>query len=241
MATPVVALLLALAAASATMLGWVLSVLRPSWRPRTSGWMLLVAAVAMLGVSLFELLPGAVAAGIGLPAAALWAVAGCALVLLLRTAAHRLEFGGSGLQQSATIIAVAIALHNIPEGAAPYASALISLQSGLITALALGLHNIAEGMAIAIPVMAGGGARSRAFWLVLVATAGEMFGALLAFSMTEGLSQSTAGAMIAFVAGVMITVSLLELLPSALPLIRTGAARPEPDPAPQRASVPVSE
>ena len=203
--------------------------------------MLLVAAVAMFGVSLFELLPGAISAGIGAPAAAAWAVVGCALVLLLRAAAHRLEFAGTGLQQSAMIIAVAIAVHNIPEGAAPYASALISLQSGLITALGLGLHNIAEGMAVAIPVMAGGGARSRAFWLVLVATVGEMGGALLAFTMTAGLSQSTAGGLIAFVAGVMITVSVMELLPSAVPLIRMGAARPEPDPAPLRAAVPVSE
>ena len=242
MATPALALLLALAAASATMLGWVVSVVRPSWQPRSSGWMLLIAAAAMLAVSMIELLPGAVRAGLGIPVVTVWAVIGCALVLVLRAAARRLEFGGTGLQQSAMIIAVAIAIHNIPEGAAPYASALISVQSGLITALGLGLHNIAEGMAVAIPVMAGGGARRRAFWLVLVATAGEMAGALLAFSMTAGgLSKSTAGGLIAFVAGVMITVSLLELLPSAIPLIRMGASRSEPGPAPQPAGVPVPE
>ncbi len=157
MAPPIVALLLALAAASMTMFGWVTAVIRPSWRPRTSGWMLLVAAVAMLAVSIFELLPAALSAGLGLALVGMWAVAGFFVVLLMRTIAHRLEFGSSALERSAMVIAAAIAIHNIPEGAAPYAAALISLQSGIVTAIGLGLHNIAEGLAIATPVMAGGG------------------------------------------------------------------------------------
>lgn len=221
MTPPVIALLVAFAAASTTMLGWLVAVARPSWRPRTAGWMLLAAASAMVLVSVLELLPGAWQSGLGTWPLLLWAAGGAAIVVLLHLAAGALDLGGNGLQRSAVVIAVALALHNVPEGAAPYAAALLSLQGGLVVALGLGLHNIAEGLAVATPVLAGGGTRRRAFWLTLMATIGEAAGAVIAFWLTFTISDSVAGGLIALVAGVMITVSVLELLPAAVRLLRS--------------------
>ncbi len=226
--TEIIALLLAVGAASATMLGWAIAVSRREWRPRTSGWLLLVSAAAMMLVSAFELLPGAAGAGLAVASIGAWAAAGAGVVVVMHVAAHRLEFGVAGLQRSGLIIAVAIGLHNIPEGAAPYAAALLSLQGGLITAAALGVHNIAEGLVIAAPVVVGGGTKRRAFWLTLVATLGEIGGAVIAFTMTAGIDNTVAGGLLAFVAGVMVAVSLLELLPAALRLLR---AQPADEPA----------
>ncbi len=204
-----------------TLVGWAIAVARPFWRPRTAGIMLLLAAAAMVLVSLVELVPAAVSAGLPASAILLWAVIGVSLVLLLRRASGLLLPSATTLERSALVIAVALAVHNVPEGAAPYAAALISLQGGIVTALALGLHNIAEGLAIATPVVAGGGTRRRAFWLTAMATVGEAGGALLAYTFTAGIDEAVAGAVVALVAGVMIAVSVLELLPAGLQLVRT--------------------
>jgi len=239
MATPQFALMLAVAAAAMTMLGWLIAVSRPSWRPRTSGWMLLLAGAAMLTVSAVELLPGALASGLDPVTLAAWFGGGALLVVLLHLAGRAVRTGGSDLQRSALVIAFALAVHNIPEGAAPYAAALISLQGGVVVALSLGLHNVAEGLAVATPVMAGGGTRKRAFWLTLVATGGEVAGAVIAFSLTEGISGAVAGGLVAFVAGVMITVSLLEILPASVRLLRIETRGTAPREAPVRSSARV--
>lgn len=220
MAIPTAALLLALAAAAATMLGWLIAVAKPRWKPRTSGWFLLAAAVAMVSVSLFELLPSASAAGRAPMAILVLVLAGAGVVVALHALSRVFEFGGSDLQRSALVIALALAIHNFPEGSAPYAAALVSLQGGLLVALSLGLHNVAEGLAVATPVLASGGSRRRAFAYTTFATVGEMAGAVTAFLFTAGISDEVAGGMIALVAGVMIAVSALELLPAAVALIR---------------------
>lgn len=203
-----------------TLVGWLVAIAVPSWRPRAAGIMLFVAASAMVLVSLLELLPGAWQALEPVPML-LWLSAGIAVVVLLHVAAHALSFGGSSLQRSAVIVAVALAIHNVPEGAAPYAAALLSLQGGVVVALSIGLHNVAEGLAVATPVLAAGGSRGRALVLTLVATGGEMLGALIAFRVASGVSSSLAGGLIACVAGVMMTVSLLELGPASVRLVRT--------------------
>lgn len=208
-----------------TLVGWLIAIAVPSWRPRAAGWMLAVAAVAMLLVSAWEMLPGAWRV-LGTSPLVLWVGAGVLVVLALRLAARAMSPAGSDLQRSAAIVAIALAIHNIPEGAAPYAAALLSLQGGLVVAFSIGLHNIAEGLAIATPVLAGGGSRARAWWLTVVATAGELLGALIAFSVSSGVSASLAGGLVAFVAGVMITVSLIELLPASLRLLRTSGEIP---------------
>lgn len=216
-----VALILALAAAATTMLGWLLVVARAHWPRRVIGGMLAAAAVAMLLLSAFELLPSAIASGLGLPHVVAWALLGVLVVVGLRLLAQRFGLGGSPLARSALLVAVALALHNIPEGAAPYAATLISVQTGVVTAVAIGLHNIPEGLAIAGVVVAAGGSRVRAFVLTAMATAGEMGGALLAASAAASITGSVAGGLIALVAGIMLAVSALELLPSAVGLLRT--------------------
>jgi ZIP family zinc transporter len=220
------ALLLALAAASTTMLGAAIALARRTWPPRAIGGMLVAAAVAMALLASFELLPSALESGAALPEALAWAVLGAVLVVALHLVGHRFDIGDSPLQRSAILIAVALALHNIPEGAAPFAATLVSVQTGVVTAVAVGLHNIPEGLAIAGVVVAGGGSRTRAVVLTGVATLGEVLGILLAASAAAAHTGTVAGGIVAVVAGIMLAVSALELLPSALALLRTPQAAP---------------
>lgn len=222
MSPEVTGLLLAVAAASATLLGWGIAASRRTWPPQVFGWTLLLSGLAMLAISSLNLLPNAWDSGLEPWQVLALVAAGAAVVIALRLAAARLERprGGSSLQRTALIAAVAIGLHNIPEGAAPVGATLVSVQAGVLVALALGLHNIPEGVAISAPVLASGGTRKRALAFTAVATVGEISGAVIAVIFAEALTQTRAGGLLAFVAGIMITLSVLELIPAGLKLIR---------------------
>ena len=220
-APPLAAFALALVAALATMLGWALAASRRRWSPRVFGFALLLAGIAMIAVSLLDLVPTALRHGLSpLPAGCGWGRSGRGG----RPACDRRPDGTRRLRlsRSALLVAVAIGLHNVPEGAAPVAAALLSWQAGIVTAIAVGLHNIPEGLAVAVPALAGGASRTRAFWLTAVATGGEIAGAALALAFAGMLSGDRTAALLAFVAGVMVTLSLVELLPSSRRLLRAA-------------------
>lgn len=223
MATAAVALLLAAAAAGATFLGWGIAALRSSWPPRVYGTALLAAAVAMVAISALELVPSALAGGLSVPAVLLWAASGAAVVLLVRWAAGSLGVAGGPLGRSAVVVAVAMGLHNIPEGAVPAAAALISLPGGMVTAAAIGLHNIPEGIAVSAPVLAAGGSRLRALGYTAVSVAGEIIGAVLAVGFSRALSGAWTAGLLALVAGLMTSISVVELFPGGLALVREPA------------------
>lgn len=224
----VAALLLAIAAASATLLGWVAVAVKRTWTPRSVGISLLLAAAAMLVISVGELLaPGLLDPQTRTPTAVL-AVLGMGVVPVLSWALHRVAPRVADLERSAFLVMVAILVHNIPEGSVPFAAAMLSLGTGAVTAVAIGLHNIPEGMAVAAAVMAAGGTRLRALVLTAMAMGGEVVGALLALGVTRAFTPGTTAGLLAFVAGIMVAISVLELLPSGLGLLRSQRARSLP-------------
>ncbi len=223
MTSPWLAFALAAAAASATLLGWAIAASRRTWPPKVFGVVLLLAAAAMVLISGLELLPTAMRAGQSIGITVLWVGVGAGIVVAMHLVADRLGLGGNKLGRSALLVAVAIGLHNIPEGAAPVAAALLSWQAGVVTAVAVGLHNIPEGIAVAAPVMASGGTRAKAFRFTLIATGGEILGAALALLFAEALTPTNTSALLTLVAGIMISLSLVELLPGGIALMRRTA------------------
>lgn len=226
-ATPLwLAAALGIAAAGATLIGWLLAALRSTWPPLVHGVALAAAAVAMVALTVTELLPEAFSAG--LPAGpVLAAIAlGVALTLGLIRLGHHLSSGRSTtMAGTAVIVAVAISIHNIPEGAIPVGMATISLGAALSSALLIAFHNIPEGLAVATPVIAAGGSRRRALAFVLMATAGEVIGVLMASRFVTAMTGDGVSYLLASVGGVMLTVSVVELLPSAVGIIRQAVRR----------------
>jgi zinc transporter, ZIP family len=112
--------------------------------------------------------------------------------------------------------AVAIAIHNFPEGLAVFASALDNPQIGTTIAVAISLHNIPEGIAVSVPVFYATGSRRKAFAFSFLSGLAEPAGALVGyFFLLRYLGPALRGAIFAAVAGIMVFISLDELLPTA--------------------------
>lgn len=112
--------------------------------------------------------------------------------------------------------AVAIAIHNFPEGLATFMSALEDPSLGISIAVAIAIHNIPEGIAVAVPIYYATGSRHRAFTWSFLSGLSEPLGALIGyFLLRPFLSDGLFGIVFAGVAGIMVFISLDELLPAA--------------------------
>ncbi len=112
--------------------------------------------------------------------------------------------------------AIAIAIHNFPEGLATFLAALHDLKLGLPIAIAIAIHNIPEGIAISVPIHHATGSRRKAFCYSFLSGLAEPLGALVGFFiLMPFMNDAVFGFLFAFVAGVMVFISIDNLLPAA--------------------------
>jgi len=112
--------------------------------------------------------------------------------------------------------ALAIAIHNFPEGFATFMSALKDTKLGVAIAIAIAIHNIPEGIAVSIPVFYATGSRKKAFLYSFLSGLAEPVGALVGYLILFSfLNDIVFGIVFALVAGIMVFISLDELLPAA--------------------------
>ncbi|MCH9813046.1 MAG: zinc transporter ZupT [Epsilonproteobacteria bacterium] len=122
----------------------------------------------------------------------------------------------AALSRVGVFTAIAIAIHNFPEGFATFVSALDNMTAGVAIALAIAIHNIPEGLAVALPVYHATGDRKRAFLYALGSGLAEPVGAVVGFMLLAPLmGDLTLGITFGVVAGIMIYISFDELLPAA--------------------------
>jgi ZIP family zinc transporter len=120
------------------------------------------------------------------------------------------------LMRMGMFTALAIGIHNFPEGLATFMAALADPAIGLSIAIAVAIHNIPEGISVAIPVYYATGSRRKAFWYSFFSGVSEPIGALLGYAvLSQVFNDSVFGFVFAGVAGIMVYISLDELLPSA--------------------------
>ncbi len=120
------------------------------------------------------------------------------------------------LMRMGMMTALAIGIHNFPEGIATFTSAIDNLTLGAAIAAAVAIHNIPEGIAVSIPIYYATGNRKKAFWLSVLSGVAEPVGALLAWLvLMPFMSPTLMGCVLAVVAGIMVFISIDELLPAA--------------------------
>jgi ZIP family zinc transporter len=122
----------------------------------------------------------------------------------------------SSLRHTGVVLALSIAIHNFPEGIATFTSALESWEIAIPITVAIAIHNIPEGIAVSVPIYHSSGNKRKAFWWSFLSGLAEPLGALIAFLFLMPFwSPSINGITLAAVSGIMVFISLDELLPSA--------------------------
>ena len=122
----------------------------------------------------------------------------------------------SSLMRAGLFTALAIGIHNFPEGLATFATALSNVGVGVAIAIAIAIHNIPEGISVSVPIFYATGDRKKAFRLSFLSGLAEPAGALIGYLvLLPFLTHSLLASLMAFVAGIMVYISVDELLPLA--------------------------
>ncbi len=112
--------------------------------------------------------------------------------------------------------ALALAIHNFPEGLATFIAALQEPKIAIPIAIAIAIHNIPEGIAVSVPIYYATGSKRKAFLYSFLSGFAEPVGALVGYLiLMPFLSDTVMGIVFALVAGIMVFISVDELLPSA--------------------------
>ncbi len=122
----------------------------------------------------------------------------------------------SKLHRLGIFTALAIAIHNFPEGLATFIAAIQDPGLGIAVAVAVAIHNIPEGIAVSVPIYYATGSRKKAFAYSFLSGLAEPLGAVIGFLILYPfLSDTLFGIIFASVAGIMVFISLDELLPTS--------------------------
>lgn len=120
------------------------------------------------------------------------------------------------VQKAGFLIAIVVALHNLPEGLATFILSAENLMLGLGIVCAIAIHNIPEGMAISIPVYQATHSKRKAFLYTFLSGMAEPVGGIIGFTLIKLFFPNLCiGTLFAFVAGIMTYISIDTLLPLA--------------------------
>lgn len=124
---------------------------------------------------------------------------------------------GDNLYRVGILSMLALMLHNLPEGIATFMSAYKDINLGISLGIAIMLHNIPEGISIAVPIYYSTNSKLKAIKMALLSGFAEPIGALLAYIfLSKYITNELISIVLLFVAGIMITLSINELLPEAM-------------------------
>ncbi|QGU06966.1 Zinc transporter ZupT [Corynebacterium occultum] len=222
----------------ATGIGGLIAILKKNPDDRFMASALGFSAGVMLYVSMVEILPKAIdhlSTDHGVKNGNWWAIlsffAGIVLIAaidrLVPTAINphesmtqdtpELQARRQKLMKMGTLTALAIAIHNFPEGFATFLTALDDPTLAIPIVAAIAIHNIPEGIAVAVPIREATGSRLKAFnWSTLSGMA-EPLGAVIGYLiLLPFLGDTTLGVAFGMVAGIMVFISMDELLPTAV-------------------------
>lgn len=120
------------------------------------------------------------------------------------------------LHRVGVFTALAIAIHNFPEGLATFTATLTDPSLGVAIAVAIAIHNIPEGIAVAVPIYFATGNKKKAFVHSFLSGLAEPLGAIIGYVLLMPFfSPAVFGVLFAGVAGIMVFISIDELLPTA--------------------------
>lgn len=227
-----IALLVTVISSLATGLGGMLVLFFKQPSPRLLAFGLSFAGGAMVYVSLTEILNKSILSfsdvlgdKVGFAWGTLAFLVGIIIVLTLDRVVPNphsaLEkIGGTTqsqeLYRTSLLTLCAITAHNLPEGMATFFATYENPMLGLPLAIAIGIHNIPEGIAIALPIYAATGNKKLALLASFISGFAEPLGAVIGYGiLAPYLSPVIYGWVFGIIGGIMVYLSLDELLPAA--------------------------
>ncbi|MFA6391231.1 MAG: zinc transporter ZupT [Patescibacteria group bacterium] len=112
--------------------------------------------------------------------------------------------------------ALVIAIHNFPEGLVTFAGTIAEPSLGITLAIAVAIHNIPEGIAVAVPVLYATKSKKKAFWFSIFSGIAEPVGAVAGYFVLSWIfTDILIGILLSYVSGIMVFISLDQLLPTA--------------------------
>lgn len=134
----------------------------------------------------------------------------------LRDVSDEHEINKKHLHRTGLLIALTIGIHNFPEGIATFMTGLGSLDLAIPITFAIAIHNIPEGIAVSVPIYHATGSRKKAFWWSFLSGLAEPIGGILAYLFLMSIwTPGINGMILAAVSGIMVFISIDELLPTA--------------------------
>ena len=180
------------------------------------------AAGVMISISLFSLIPEAIEAVnqsfVLFPAILIVSIFIVIGILFSSVADQKIEkrFSNNQLYKLGLISVIALMFHNIPEGITTFISSNQDLRLGITLSIGIALHNIPEGISIAVPIYYATKNKKKAILLTFISGFSEFFGAILAYLFLAPIITSLGlGIILALAAGIMIHISIYELIPTA--------------------------
>lgn len=216
-----------LAGALGTGSGGLVTLFTKKLPPHFLSLILAFAAGMMLDVTFLEMIPEAIKTG-GVFYGLTGLVSGIALFLLLDTALPHLHQYEADSRQGhfrkvGILLAIGIALHNIPEGLAIGTGYASSESLGLGLALIIGIHNFPEGLAMAVALDTGGNSKLSTLIITVLAGLPMGLGAFLG-ALLGGISPVALSISLGFAGGAMLFITCDELMPDAQRLSRGYSA-----------------
>ncbi len=181
------------------------------------------SAGVMLTISILSLIPKSLELFIWkfklIPAVIILAIFIVTGIVISMTIDQKIEksFHNNKLYKLGIISIIALILHNIPEGITTFISTNLDTKLGLFLAISIALHNIPEGISIAVPIYYSTNKINKALFYTLISGFSELLGAIIAWLfLTKYLTDFTLGITLSLTAGIMLHISIYELMPNSL-------------------------
>ena len=206
--------LITLLSGMSTMLGALIIFIKRENKQKLINFSLIFASSIMLFISIFDLIPTSYLYLNKIydliPSFLILFIYSLFGSLLVKTISNNNK--SNNLYKLGIISMIALVIHNIPEGIVTFISSNKDLSIGIPLSFSIALHNIPEGISIAIPIYYSQNSSKKALKYTLIAALSEPLGALLAFFFLNNINDYLFGIILSFTAGIMIYLSLFELL-----------------------------
>ena len=180
---------------------------------------LLFSSIAMLYISMFSLIPEAINyIGISFINIILLLIFINIGIIISKYIDNTFtKISSNSLYKLGIINLLVLILHNIPEGIITFLMSSNDIKIGISMAIAIALHNIPEGISIAIPIYYSTNSRKKAFIYTLISGFSELLGGIISYIfLSKYINNTILFIILSITSGIMIYLSLFELLPNAL-------------------------